>query len=123
MALSAENGARIYDDAMVIDMTCPLLREARYVNCSFNEEEMREILGSNWLRVLERSHYQRNHNDSDCRCAFPFPSPQRKLGSNPETANPQRQVLRMKRQRNGSQIRFGTVGGCGFTLPAKMTLL
>ena len=32
MALSAEEGARIYDDAIVIDMTCPLLREARYVD-------------------------------------------------------------------------------------------
>lgn len=32
MALSAADGARIYDDAIVIDMTCPLLREARYVD-------------------------------------------------------------------------------------------
>ena len=32
MTLSPEDGARIYDEALVIDMTCPLLREARYVD-------------------------------------------------------------------------------------------
>ncbi len=32
MALSAEDGARIYDESIVIDITCPLLREAGYVD-------------------------------------------------------------------------------------------
>jgi len=32
MPIPAEDAARIYDEAIVIDMTCPLLREARYVD-------------------------------------------------------------------------------------------